>query len=141
MLDMQTEFGARVAQRLRQESTIWLTTVGVDGTPQPRPVWFLWDPENSSFLIFSMPSAAKVRHIRHNPRVALNLNTDDGGDDVAVFIGEARVIGKKDISPAERQAYLDKYQEGIKNIGMSEASFEQDYSVPIRVTAHKMRGF
>ncbi len=38
-----TPFGARVAQRLREEHLIWLTTVGADGTPQPNPVWFLWD--------------------------------------------------------------------------------------------------
>ena len=29
----------------------WMTTVGDDGTPQPNPVWFLWDEDG--FLVFS----------------------------------------------------------------------------------------
>ncbi len=38
MLDMNTEFGQRVARRLAEERIAWLTTVDSSGTPQPRPV-------------------------------------------------------------------------------------------------------
>jgi hypothetical protein len=35
--------GERVRRRLTGEMTIWLTTVGRDGTPQPNPVGVGWD--------------------------------------------------------------------------------------------------
>lgn len=41
IIDLTTEYGARVARRLQDEQVIWLTTVGRDGTPQPNPVWFI----------------------------------------------------------------------------------------------------
>src|SRR6478609_6474665 len=43
-----TEFGARVRQRLQDETLIWFTTTSADGTPQPNPVWFLWEPDTES---------------------------------------------------------------------------------------------
>ena len=41
--DPSTEFGARVARRLDEEVVAWLTVVDGAGTPQPAPIWFLWD--------------------------------------------------------------------------------------------------
>jgi hypothetical protein len=43
VFDEGTEFGARVARRLREEQVVWLTTVTPAGAPLPRPVGFLWD--------------------------------------------------------------------------------------------------
>ena len=39
--------GERVRRRLTGEMTIWLTTVGRDGTPQPNLVGLLWDGGDS----------------------------------------------------------------------------------------------
>jgi PPOX class probable F420-dependent enzyme len=63
-----TPFGERVARRLREEKLAWLT-VGADGTPQPNPVWFLW--EGDTILIYSMTHAARVANIKHMPRIFL----------------------------------------------------------------------
>ena len=41
--DPSTTFGARVERRLRDEPVAWLTLVDPRGTPQPAPIWFLWD--------------------------------------------------------------------------------------------------
>ena len=41
--DPGTEFGARVARRLHEDAIAWLTLTDQAGTPQPAPVWFLWD--------------------------------------------------------------------------------------------------
>ena len=53
VIDESTEFGARVARRLREETVVWLTTVTPSGAPLPRPVGFLWDggdtPAHHSF--------------------------------------------------------------------------------------------
>ncbi|HLB50048.1 MAG TPA: TIGR03667 family PPOX class F420-dependent oxidoreductase [Anaerolineales bacterium] len=136
MLDFSTDLGKRAAGRLAKEKVIWLTTVGADGTPQPNPVWFLW--ESDSFLIYTQPRSIKVRNIRHNPNVALHFNDRDG-DDVVVFTGEARF--ESQVSPEPLAAYLEKYREGIPAIGMTPESFAQSYSVVIRATPNKMRGF
>ena len=42
-IDTSSSFGRRVVERLENEHVVWLTTVAADGTPQPSPVWFLWD--------------------------------------------------------------------------------------------------
>jgi PPOX class probable F420-dependent enzyme len=122
--------------RLRREMVIWLTSVRADGTPQPAPVWFLWEAEN--FLIYSQPKARKVRNLQVNPRVALNLNTDEAGDRVAVFWGEAKLDPQ---APPAKQvdAYLEKYRQGITDIGMDPDSFSQAYSLAIRVLPDKVR--
>jgi PPOX class probable F420-dependent enzyme len=53
LIDPSTDFGARVARRLADETIGWLVTVDAEGTPQPSPVWYLWDGE--TILIYSNP--------------------------------------------------------------------------------------
>lgn len=138
MLDFNSRFGRRVSARLRRERIIWLTTVDRDGTPQPRPVWFHWD--GKTILIFSEAGKAKLRHIARNPKVALHFNTDAEGGDVAVLIGEARVLGRA--PPRGRlRSYLRKYREGIASLEMTPEGFRRAYSVPLLVTPRRMRGF
>src|SRR5712691_10160935 len=86
--DTSTEFGARVERRLREDRVIWLTTVRPDGTPEPSPVWFLWDGE--TFLIYSQHTQ-KLRNIEDSPRVALNLDGDGLGGNIVVIIGRAEI--------------------------------------------------
>jgi len=81
VIDFGSRFGRTVSRRLKSEKIIWLTTVGPDGALQPRPVWFYWD--GASLLIYRQPQGRKLDHIRRQPRVALNLNTDPEGSDVA----------------------------------------------------------
>src|SRR5581483_2590557 len=103
-LDTATEFGARVARRLREELIAWLVTVHPDGTPQPVPVWFLWD--GRTVLLYSQPDTGKLRNLAANPRVALHLDGDGRGGDIVVLTGEARVV--TDVPPADRvPAYLE----------------------------------
>jgi PPOX class probable F420-dependent enzyme len=91
MVDFTSRFGRHFTRRLRQQKIIWLTTVDSHDTPQPRPVWFHWD--GKTILIFSEKNKAKLRHIAANPRVALNFNTAEDGGDVAVILGEAKILG------------------------------------------------
>jgi hypothetical protein len=48
-----TRFGARVARRLHEDMTAWLTLTDQAGTPQPAPVWFLWDDDSSCVVLYS----------------------------------------------------------------------------------------
>jgi PPOX class probable F420-dependent enzyme len=139
MIDLTTDFGHVVEQHLKNEYVIWLTTVDSRLTPQPRPVWFIW--ENNSILIFSQSNAYKVRHIGKQPRVSLHFNTDETGDrHVIVMTGEAFV----DLSsqPAmEVPAYLGKYRTGIADLNMTPESFSAEYSTPIRISPSDLRGW
>jgi PPOX class probable F420-dependent enzyme len=137
MADFDSRIGRTIKRRLRQEHIIWLTTVDSHNTPQPRPVWFHWDGQ--TVLIFSQAAAAKVRHIAHNARVALNFNTDAEGGEVGVLIGEAQVA-QEPILPGRIKAYLRKYREGIKSIGMTPESLQEAYRVAILITPQTVRG-
>ena len=137
MIDFTTDLGKRVLGLLDSERVLWLTTVDSKGTPQPRPVWFLWD--GSSLLIYSSPDAYKLRHLARNARVSLNFNSDPEAHHVAVLVGEARV--DPDAPRADRESrYLEKYREGISGLGMTPESFGLAYSVAVRVTPERIRG-
>ena len=88
MLDGTSEFGQRAARRLREDVLAWLTTVDRRGTPQPVPVWFLWDG-GTSILVYSRPDTPKLRSIEGNPRVSLHLDGNGRGGDIVVCLGQA----------------------------------------------------
>ncbi len=137
-IDLSSDLGSRVATRLRDERVIWLTTTAADGTPQPNPVWFLWNGEN--VLIFSVPSQAKLANIRRNSRVSLNFNSDTYGGQVAIITGPA-AVDPAGPSETEVAGFGAKYDDGITSIGLTLQTFLEQYSVPIRVTPEKLRGF
>ena len=136
-IDTSTDFGARAARHLQDDLVVWLTTVGSDGTPQPSPVWFLWDGDTA--LIYSYPSTPKLRNIEQRPRVSLHFNSTPSGGDVVILTGDASV--DTDAPPVNaNQAYVDKYTEGMLGIGMTPDTFAQAFSVAIRVRPASLRG-
>ena len=136
-IDTSSSFGRRVVERLEHEQVVWLTTVAADGTPQPSPVWFLWDGQQ--VLMYSMPKAPKLRHIQANPRVALHFDGTSDGSDIVILTGEARIAENE--PPANNMpAYAQKYAQSITDIGMNPESFAQAYSVPVRITPTRLRG-
>ncbi len=140
MLNLNTKFGRVAKKHLKSEYFVWLTTVDSTGTPQPRPVWFIW--EKDSFLVFSQAKAYKLKHIRKNPQVALHFNsTDKQGDQrLIIFTGTAK-IGKRSLPASKVRAYMKKYKEGIKGLGATPEQFSVEYSVAIRITPAKLRGW
>jgi PPOX class probable F420-dependent enzyme len=140
MIDLKSSFGRVAKRHLTSAYFVWLTTVGSDLIPQPRPVWFMW--HGKSVLIFSEPSAHKVRHIAARPRVALHFNTADergeGGE--VVITGTARHDREPPV-PDKLRAYLHKYSTGISEIGLSPKEFESQYSVAIWLMPTALRGW
>jgi PPOX class probable F420-dependent enzyme len=134
---MPAEISPEFAERIRGAYYLWFTTVREDGMPQPTPVWFIW--ENDTFLIYSMPTAQKVRNIRHNSKVALSFADSDDAESFVVMMGEAAIEAG---APLANQvpAYLEKYAEGIKDIGMTPESMAQSFSMAIRVRPTHVRG-
>ncbi|TWF78495.1 pyridoxamine 5'-phosphate oxidase [Pseudonocardia hierapolitana] len=52
-----------------------LAYTAVDGDPRVVPVAFHWSGEQ--LLVFTVPTAAKVRALRENPRVAITIDTQE----------------------------------------------------------------
>jgi PPOX class probable F420-dependent enzyme len=136
--DPATEFGARVARRLRDEVVAWLTVVDPAGTPQPAPVWFLWDGE--LVLIYSQREAKRLDHLAANPRVAFHLDGDGKGGDIIVLTGEAEVVQDEPPVP-DNQAYLAKYGRRITEGWGTAEEFASIYAVPVRFRPRRVRGY
>ena len=142
MLDLNTKFGRFAKKHLKNEYFIWLTTVDSKGTPQPRPVWFIW--EHDTVLIFSQPKAHKLKHIQLNHNVSLHFNTEDekGEKRLIVMTGTA-MIDKQALPANQNSAYIRKYKSGIADLN-SDATpelFSAEYSVALRITPTNLRGW
>jgi PPOX class probable F420-dependent enzyme len=136
--DPATGFGERVRQRLRDEQVMWFTTVGADGTPQPNPVWFLW--EDASALVYNRSDAKRLIHIRDRPEVALHFNANGFGGDVVVLTGRAGILEGHPL-PHQLPGYVDKYGESMIRVSGSLEAFGEAYPVPVRVDVARVRGF
>jgi PPOX class probable F420-dependent enzyme len=108
-----------IAQRLSAEAIIWLCTVRPDGRPHNVPVWFAWhDP---AMLIFSKPKTAKVRDMQRSPAVSLALDSADGGQDIVLADGRAKLITAAGEHPHFLAGqFRQKYSQSLGNM-----SFEQ----------------
>jgi PPOX class probable F420-dependent enzyme len=137
-IDTSTEFGAKVQQRLEDQLLAWLTTVSSDGTPQPNPVWFIWN--HGAFVIFSQPNQTKLANIRRSGRVSFNLESIDE-ETITIFTGHAEVVPYESISRELLDRYAERYADGLKNLNMTRTEYEASYTVPIRFTPEKLRGW
>ncbi|HZR42908.1 MAG TPA: TIGR03667 family PPOX class F420-dependent oxidoreductase [Ktedonobacteraceae bacterium] len=135
-----TPFGERVARRLREEPIIWLTTVDAKGTPQPNPVWFLWDEATSTILIYSKAGAKRHAHLQQNAQVSLNFDGNGKGGDIIVITGDVRV--SNDDPPADKvPAYVEKYRNFISRSFSTPENFAALYPVALRIHPLALRGF
>lgn len=133
-----SEFGARVSRRLEDEKVAWLTLVDAAGTPQPAPIWFLWDGESA--LIYSAGEAKRLAHLQANSHVALHLDGDGHGGDIVVLTGEV-VEAPAEPSVPENPAYLAKYGRSITGGPWGTAEkFAEQFSVPLRFRPRRVRG-
>jgi PPOX class probable F420-dependent enzyme len=136
--DTTTEFGARVERRLRDEAIAWLTIVDPNGTPQPAPIWFVWDGESA--LIYSDRNAKRLAHLRKNPKVALQFDSDGNGGDIVVLTGEVTEDPGAP-APVDNPPYLAKYGDKIANASWTTPEvFAETFGIPLRFTPTRVRG-
>jgi PPOX class probable F420-dependent enzyme len=126
-----------IAERLDRTLIAWLTTVTPDGQPQASPVWFLRDGDR--LVIYSLATAPRVRNVRGNPRVSLNLNSTDDGSDVLTIEGTAVL---EDGPPStDLPSYVAKYLPLITDYGWTPESFARDYPQRIVITPTRLRSY
>lgn len=137
--DASTPFGERVARRLRDERVMWLTSISEKGTPQPAPVWFLWDEATATFLIYSRADAKRLEHLQKNARVSLNFDGNGFGGDIIVFTGQAQ-FSTNDPPADQLPAYVEKYRDFIAQRYETPARFAAIYPVALRIHPTTVRG-
>lgn len=135
--DPATTFGRRVRERLSEEIVLWLTTVGADGTPQPNPVWFLWEG-GDSILVYNRAEAKRVQHVRSRPLVSLNFDGNGRGGDIVVLTGTAELLDGFPL-PDEYKPYTDKYAEEIGRTFGNAENFASKYPLAMRVHIGRVR--
>jgi PPOX class probable F420-dependent enzyme len=136
--EANTAFGERVRRRLREEQTMWITTVGQDGTPQPNRVGFLFE-DDDSILIDNMVTANRLSHVGDRPRVALHFDDDSAGGDIVVFTGTAHRAD--DVPPPhENPAFLAKYGDSLLRVSENAEAFGTKFPVPLRIEITRTRG-
>ncbi len=127
---MTVELTQEVSGRLSSDHYGWLTTVAKSGQPVPRLVWFYFD--GTDVFVYTMPSAAKVRHITNHPRVSLNLDSDGNGSGIIVLGGEASVDAV-DADPREDAPYWAKYEGDAEQFGLTEAMGTYNTRLKLRI--------
>jgi PPOX class probable F420-dependent enzyme len=137
-VDFTTEFGKRVLEQLHTEHIIWLTTVSKSGTPEPNPVWF--DYVDGDIFIYTQTTAVRLKNIERNNRVSLNFETDEGGERVTVLTGTA-TIDETFPKSVDNPRYLEKYAQGIAQLGWTPEKMSNDFPVVMRITPDKLRGW
>lgn len=131
--ELETLFADPVTQRLLHAAIpARLAYTGLDGAPRVIPIGWAWD--GSGLLMWTVPRSAKVRALRHDPRVAVTIDTDGFAPKVLLVRGTASV----DEVPGVPEGYLEA---GHKMVDEAQyADWEQgvrglyDSMVEIRIT-------
>jgi PPOX class probable F420-dependent enzyme len=137
-IDWNSDLGQRIRKEMQDELVLWMTTTSADGTPQPNPVWFITDGDD--IIVYSHHSAARNRNVERNPRVGLNFNSDPHAERMSVIIGDARIDNSLP-APKDDDGFQQKYGPLIPGIGMTIEEHSDTYSVGIRITPTKIRGW
>jgi PPOX class probable F420-dependent enzyme len=128
---------------------VWLSTVTAGGTPQPNPVWFLWQPDSGdpwgdgSFLVYHLGSAKRLASLEARPPVSLHFNSTPDGGDIVVFTGRVEVLPGY---PAAHEVpdYVQKYTAAVGRATGGKKTVEEfmaDYPVASRIRPGRVRGF
>ncbi|MCW2688173.1 MAG: hypothetical protein JWR37_3063 [Mycobacterium sp.] len=92
-------------------------------------MWFYFD--GTDLTVYSVPTAAKVKHIRNHPQVSLNLDSDGNGGGIVV-VGGTAAVDSEGVDPHDDGPYWAKYGDVVAKFGMDEAMAA--YSTRIKIT-------
>src|SRR3954468_12710828 len=130
---MSADLTPEVVDRLNSDGYGWLTTVAKSGQPVPKLVWFYFD--GAALFVYSVPTAAKVAHVRRHPQVSVNVDSDGNGGGIIVIGGEA-TVDAEGVDCRDDEPYWTKYRETAAQFGLAEAM--SNYSTRIRIGVDKV---
>jgi len=130
---MAPELSHEVSDRLGNDDFGWLTTVAKSGQPVPKLVWFYFD--GTDIVVYTEPTASKVRHIRAHPQVSLNLDSDGHGSGIVV-IGGTATVDSEGVDPRDDEPYWAKYVDIAAQAGLTEAM--ANYNLRLRISIDKV---
>jgi PPOX class probable F420-dependent enzyme len=130
---MTAELTQEVTDRLKTDQFGWLTTIAKSGQPVPKLIWFYFD--GAALFVYTMPSGAKVAHIKRHPQVSLNLDSDGNGGGIVVIGGEA-TIDAEGVDGRQDAPYWAKYGEMADQIGLTDSM--AGYSTRLRISIDKV---
>ena len=131
---MTVELTQEVSERLSSDHYGWLTTVAKSGQPVPKLVWFYFD--GTDVIVYSEPTAAKVRHIGNSPRVSFNLDSDGTGSGIIV-VGGTATVDAEGADPLQDERYRAKYGELAASFGFSE-EFLAAYNTRLKISIDRV---
>ena len=137
IIDESTEFGARVAEHLRTEIVVWMTTVHAVGRPAADAGVVPVGGRRVGGDV--QPREPARRNLEANPNVSLNFDGDGRGGGIVVLSGRA-TVDRDGPRANEVAAYIEKYATHIERIAHTPESFGGTYPVPVRIELTKLRG-
>jgi PPOX class probable F420-dependent enzyme len=116
-----------------------LATVRADGTPQLTPMWFSY--ENGAVYMSTRAHAAKVKHARTNPNVAVVVDVmeEPYKNRIVTIEGKAQVLTTKD---TDVKAWTEKIR--TKYVRKAAAKLRgqmDDERVILKITPRRVRTF
>lgn len=81
----------------------------VDGRPHVAPIWYCYDDEGETLEVVT--SGRKLANVRENPRVAISVQKDEGGDARwrVTLLGTATVVEDEAAFEAVNRRINEKY--------------------------------
>ncbi|MGH3481457.1 MAG: TIGR03667 family PPOX class F420-dependent oxidoreductase [Nocardioidaceae bacterium] len=122
-------------RRVEEDHVVWLTTVADSGAPAPNPVWFVADGDD--LVVFTDPHTRKVHNIEQRSTVSVHFNSDFSGGDVVVITADVDMDHGQ--APSANPAYLDKYREGIKALGLTVEELDRTFNTRLRLRPKRVR--
>jgi PPOX class probable F420-dependent enzyme len=90
--------------------------------------------------MYSLPDTARVRNIKANSQVALNLDGNGQGGAIVTVEGTAH-IDETAPAAADVPEYVAKYEAHMERNGWTPEVFSSQYSTPIRITFTRGRAW
>jgi len=78
-----------ISQQLLARDLTRLAYVATDGTPRSIPIGFVWN--GTQIVMCTAKNAAKIRALRHNPAVALTIDTEVHPPKILLLRGRAEL--------------------------------------------------
>ncbi|WP_049920026.1 pyridoxamine 5'-phosphate oxidase family protein [Halobiforma nitratireducens] len=95
-------------RRLTDEPLVAHLGTCSDGRPHVAPVWYRYDGDD---VLEIVTTGRKLENLRENPRVALSIQSDEGGDPdwTITLLGTATVVDDEEQSVTARHRIHERY--------------------------------